>query len=110
MWVPCSWAKASSFRTVDYLTYYYSFEVLLPSSEASNHRCACLADFHITIVTILAFVYVPLNLASSIYGMNIQQLNGSGQSVWVFVVTAVVALLITAGTWYLSEATNTYRR
>ncbi|KAL8885949.1 MAG: hypothetical protein Q9192_006563 [Flavoplaca navasiana] len=60
--------------------------------------------------TILALVYVPLNLASSIYGMNIQQLNGSGQSVWIFVVTAVIALLITAGTWYLSEATNTYRR
>lgn len=42
--------------------------------------------------------------------MNIQQLNGNGQSVWVFVITAVIALLITAGTWYLSEATNTYRR
>ncbi|KAL8887424.1 MAG: hypothetical protein Q9215_005002 [Flavoplaca cf. flavocitrina] len=59
--------------------------------------------------TILAFVYVPLNLASSIYGMNIQQLNGNGQSVWVFVVTAVIALFITAGTWYLSEEANTYR-
>ena len=41
--------------------------------------------------------------------MNIQQLNGNGQSVWVFVVTAVIALFITAGTWYLSEAANTYR-
>lgn len=41
--------------------------------------------------------------------MNIQQLNGSGQAVWVFVVTAITALLITAGIWYLSEAANTYR-
>ncbi|KAL9040374.1 MAG: hypothetical protein Q9180_001951 [Flavoplaca navasiana] len=75
------------------------------SIEVSNQQIQEVKTF-----TILAFVYVPLNLASSIYGMNIQQLNGSGQSVWVFVVTAVIALLITAGTWYLSEATNTYRR
>ena len=60
-------------------------------------------------VTILAFIYVPLNLATSIYGMNIKQLNGNGQTVWVFVVTAMIALIIIAGTWYLAEGVNTYR-
>ena len=55
------------------------------------------------LVTILAFVYVPLNLATSIFGMNIQQLNHSGQNLWVFFVTAVVALLVTGGSWACSK-------
>ncbi|KAL8919488.1 MAG: hypothetical protein Q9208_006773 [Pyrenodesmia sp. 3 TL-2023] len=60
-------------------------------------------------LTILAFVYVPLNLATSIYGMNLQQLNGSGQTVTDFVVTALLALIITGGTWYVAEVVNVYR-
>lgn len=56
------------------------------------------------LVTILAFVYVPLNLATSIFGMNIKQLNHSGQSLWVFFVTAVVALLVTGGSWACSKS------
>lgn len=56
------------------------------------------------IVTILAFIYVPLNLATSIFGMNIQQLNKSGQNLWVFFVTAVVALLVTGGSWLWSKS------
>ena len=55
------------------------------------------------IVTVLAFIYVPLNLATSIFGMNIQQLNGSGQNVWVFFATAVAALLVTGGSWLCSD-------
>ena len=49
---------------------------------------------------------MPLNLATSIFGMNIQQLNGSGQQVWVFVTTAVAALLITGGSWLCSSLAN----
>lgn len=41
--------------------------------------------------------------------MNLQQLNGSGQTLWKFVVTALVALIITGGTWYIAEAANVYR-
>ncbi len=61
------------------------------------------------LVTILAFVYVPLNLATSIYGMNLQQLNGSGQFVRDFVLTALIALIITGGTWYFIEELNGYK-
>ncbi|KAF6236376.1 hypothetical protein HO173_005467 [Letharia columbiana] len=55
-------------------------------------------------VTILAFVYVPLNLATSIFSMDIQQLNQKGQNLWVFFVTAVVALLVTGGSWACSNS------
>ena len=50
-------------------------------------------------MTFLAFIYVPLNLVTSIFGMNIQQLNGSGQHIWIFVLTALLALLLTYLVW-----------
>ena len=62
------------------------------------------------VVTILAFVYVPLNLATSIFGMNIYQLNRSGQDLSTFLATAFVALFVTVGAWYLIEQANSYRR
>ncbi|KAL8851794.1 MAG: hypothetical protein Q9221_003308 [Calogaya cf. arnoldii] len=77
------------------------------SIEVSNQQIQ--EGKRVKTITILAFIYVPLTLTTSIYGMNLQQLNGSGQTVWVFVVTAVIALLITAGTWYVSETANSYR-
>lgn len=36
--------------------------------------------------------------------MNIQQLNQNGQNIWVFLITAVVALLVTGSSWFLSNA------
>ena len=55
-------------------------------------------------------MYVPLNLATSIFGMNIEQLNGSGQHISVFITTAVVTLAVTGGSWFAIEQTNIYRK
>ena len=55
--------------------------------------------------TILAFVYIPLNLATSIFGMNIKQLNQTGQNIWVFFLTTIVALLVTDGSWICFDST-----
>lgn len=41
--------------------------------------------------------------------MNIQQLNRSGQSLWVFLCTAGVALLLTGMLWYCAEEISKYR-
>ena len=54
-------------------------------------------------MTFLAFIYVPLNLATSIFGMNLQQLNNNGKQFWIFLITAVVALFLTFFTWLLVE-------
>lgn len=51
----------------------------------------------------LAFIYVPLTTVTSIYGMNIQQINGSGHNIWIVVVTAAIALLATVYAWSLIE-------
>ena len=59
-------------------------------------------------VTVLAFVYIPLNLATSIFGMNLSELNGSGKNIRVFLCTAIVALLITGALWFVLEELNNY--
>ena len=61
-------------------------------------------------VTVLAFVYVPLNLATSIFGMNLSELNGSGKNIWAFLCTATVALLTTGALWLVLEEVNSYLR
>lgn len=43
---------------------------------------------------------MPVNLATSILGMNIQQLNQSGQDVWVFIKTLAVELSVTGFAWF----------
>ena len=54
----------------------------------------------------LAFVYVSINLATSVIGMNLQQLNQSGQNVRSFVVTSILALIITGLMWFCLEQFN----
>ena len=63
-----------------------------------------------TAVTILAFVYIPLNLATSIFGMNLVELNNSGKKLGFFLTTAVVILVITGDSWFLIEEINNYSR
>jgi CorA-like Mg2+ transporter protein len=51
------------------------------------------------LVTILAFVFIPLSLATSFFGMNIQELNSTGQPIWVFLVTSLGILLAALIIW-----------
>ena len=41
--------------------------------------------------------------------MNLQQLNQSGQNLWVFVLTGVVALLVTGSAWWCVELITNYK-
>ena len=71
------------------------------SIELSNYQI--YEGKRVKIFTILAFFYVPLNLATSIYGMNIQQLNSNGTSIGVFLGTAVMLLFVTGMIWFSIE-------
>jgi hypothetical protein len=46
-------------------------------------------------LTQLTFVFIPLSYAASLFGMNINEITGSGLKLWVFLVTSL-ALLIDA--------------
>lgn len=53
------------------------------------------------VVTVLAIFFVPISLSTSIFGMNINELNQSGQSLWVFIVSTLVILAATMMIWGL---------
>jgi hypothetical protein len=50
-------------------------------------------------LTQLAFVFIPLSFATSIFGMNLNELTGVGPNVWIFVITALVLLAPILLTW-----------
>ena len=41
--------------------------------------------------------------------MNLSELNGSGKRLWVFLATAIIAVLIAGTSWFLLEEGNNYR-
>jgi hypothetical protein len=51
-------------------------------------------------VTVLAFFFVPISLASSIFGMNVQEINQTGLGISAFVITSAVMVLTTAALWF----------
>ncbi|KAL9052298.1 MAG: hypothetical protein Q9162_005500 [Coniocarpon cinnabarinum] len=58
------------------------------------------------LLTFLAFIFVPFSIVTSVFGMNIQELNGSGQRIWVFVLTAIVCLLGLLSTYGIAMTLN----
>ena len=57
-----------------------------------------------TRITQLAFIYVPLSFVTSVFSMNVKELNGTGQRIWAPVLLLVVTILITIAVfWVLSE-------
>lgn len=67
-----------------------------PDPSDPLQRTQALTDLS---VTILAFVFIPINLASSIFGMNVQQINETGHSIWGFVVAALAMLAASGLSW-----------
>ncbi|KAG8529032.1 uncharacterized protein KY384_006722 [Bacidia gigantensis] len=74
------------------------------SIELSNHQI-----LEGKRVTILAFLYVPLNLATSVFGMNIQELNNSGRTLKVFFATAIIAVAVTGLIWWMIEEAKNFK-
>jgi hypothetical protein len=44
-------------------------------------------------ISYMAFIFVPLSLTSSFFGMNVKELDSGSTPLWVFVVTAIAILL-----------------
>ncbi|KAH6865932.1 hypothetical protein BKA58DRAFT_229750 [Alternaria rosae] len=63
----------------------------------------------VMLLTALAFIFLPVSLASSVYGMNVQQVNGTGHSIRVFVITAVAMCASSVFLWAASAAFQSYR-
>ncbi|KAK4501865.1 hypothetical protein PRZ48_007674 [Zasmidium cellare] len=55
-------------------------------------------------LTWLATIFIPISLASSIFGMNVREIDSATTPIWHFAVTAVVLLVISAYSWCLMRA------
>lgn len=55
------------------------------------------------IVTFLAFIFVPFSLTTSVFGMNLQELNQSGQKLKVFLITTAVMFVASVMVWALAS-------
>ncbi|OTA54713.1 hypothetical protein K449DRAFT_197145 [Hypoxylon sp. EC38] len=47
-------------------------------------------------LTRLAFIFIPVSLAASVFGINVFEINGSNPTIWHFCITAVLCALIGA--------------
>ncbi|KAJ4992957.1 hypothetical protein SVAN01_01661 [Stagonosporopsis vannaccii] len=63
----------------------------------------------VTLVTILAFILLPVSVASSIYGMNVQQINQTGPSIVAFVITAIALCAGCGMLWGFAALAMSYR-
>ncbi|KAF9701626.1 hypothetical protein EKO04_001149 [Ascochyta lentis] len=73
--------------------------IAISSSEASTNMAeqSIKESKRVILLTAFAFVFLPLSLASSIFGMNVRQINNSGPSIAAFLVTANVLCSTTFG-------------
>ncbi|KAF2106151.1 hypothetical protein BDV96DRAFT_591526 [Lophiotrema nucula] len=62
------------------------------------------------LLTVLAFIFIPISLSSSIFGMNVKQINSSGHSIVAFVITTIVIIVVSLLLWAVSAAIASYRR
>lgn len=64
-------------------------------------------------VTFLAFIFVPFSLSTSVFGMNLQELNRNGQHVWAFLITSFVLFVVFLALYALATmvyiARNNYK-
>lgn len=55
-------------------------------------------------LTFIAFIFVPLSFTTSFFGMNIDELNSSGQPIWTWFVLSVPILALSVLAWWLNRA------
>lgn len=72
-----------------------SFSILISSVSTRDSQTSLEQAKRGTVLTQLAFIYVPLSFVTGIYGMNTREINGSPLSVWVAVVTLIVIIICT---------------
>ena len=61
-------------------------------------------------MTFLAFIFLPISLAGTIFGMNVQQINESGPSISMLLATSIVLMISTLVLWGISYLLVKFRR
>jgi hypothetical protein len=78
-----------------------SFQLLMSTISTLDSQISLEQARRATLLTQLAFIYVPLSFVTGIYGMNVKEINGSPLSLWVAVVSLLVIVACTAGIFWV---------
>ncbi|KAK4542278.1 hypothetical protein LTR36_006931 [Oleoguttula mirabilis] len=73
-----------------------TFQLLMSSLSVRDSQVSIQQSRRATLLTALAFVYVPLSFVTGIFGMNIKEINGSPLDVWVCFAAFAALILLTA--------------
>ena len=69
-----------------------TFQLLMSSISAQDSQLSLDEARRSSLITWLAFIYVPLSFVTGIFGMNLKEINGSPLSLWVSVITLAIIL------------------
>ncbi|TRX91108.1 hypothetical protein FHL15_008090 [Xylaria flabelliformis] len=84
----------------DYLQHHVGMFGLEESRVSIKQTRAAFEESKRTkLITVLAIFFVPISLSTSVFGMNIHELNENGQSIWVFILTTVLIVAATMILW-----------
>ena len=72
-----------------------TFQLFMSSVSVQDSRLSIDQAERGSQLTFLALIYVPLSFVTGIFGMNIQQINGSGLNIWVCFVALVPVIFVT---------------
>lgn len=70
-------------------------------SLRDSHDSVKYAD-SVGIITVLAFIYIPLSFITSFFGMNLEIFGSGNVDLWLFFVTIVILSIITLAIWLVS--------
>jgi hypothetical protein len=73
-----------------------TYQLLMSSISVLDSQTSIDQARRAQTLTQLALIYVPFSFVTSIFGMNVKEINGSSLSVWVCVPVLVVTFVLTA--------------
>ncbi|KAJ0114892.1 hypothetical protein J7T55_004634 [Diaporthe amygdali] len=74
-----------------------TFQLLISSISVLDSEISVRQSYSAQKLTQLAFIFVPLNLVTSIFGMNLAEINGSPLPAWICAVVLVAVVACTVG-------------
>ncbi|KAI0182622.1 hypothetical protein EV127DRAFT_487922 [Xylaria flabelliformis] len=84
----------------DYLQHHVGMFSLEESRVSIKQARVALEESKRTkLITVLAIFFVPISLSTSVFGMNIYELNENGQPIWVFILTTILIVAATMILW-----------
>lgn len=78
-----------------------AFQLFMSSLSVQDSRLSIAQSERASWLTMLAFIYVPLSFMMGVFGVNIQQINGTGLSIWGCFLPIALFIMISVLLWWV---------